>query len=155
MLHQAEEEGQVGRIDALFVKRQDEAATLGLERRPAVATGGARASMGSDAAAAIEWRDTEMFWQLVALSVLNVCDLVLTTQAMGVSHVLEANQVMGFFLRHGLLATLGFKLGIVTAGVAALWLLRSHSAALTAARVLTAFYAVIVLYQLLWWISLV
>ncbi|HMK92028.1 MAG TPA: DUF5658 family protein, partial [Thermoleophilia bacterium] len=122
--------------------------------RPLVATAATPAS-GSSVAAAVEWRDTEMFWQLVALSVLNVCDLVLTTQAMGVGHVLEVNHVMGFFLRHGPLVTIGFKLGIVTAGVAALWLLRSHRAALTAARVLTALYAVVVLYQLLWWIGLV
>ena len=116
---------------------------------------GAPASVHAPASATADAGRSELFWQLLTLWVLNLCDLALTTKALALGVALEANSVMGFFLEHGPLVAAAFKLGAVTGGVALLWRLRRHRSALTAARIVTALYAVIVLYQLLWWVGLV
>jgi hypothetical protein len=102
-----------------------------------------------------EKRERLMFWLLLGLWVLNVCDLVLTTQGIQTGHAREANGVMRLLLHEGLVPTLGFKLGVVTIGVVILWRLRRHHVTFTAVAVLTATYGLIVLYQALWWIGII
>ena len=55
---------------------------------------------------------------------------------------------MAYFLDAGLLPAFLFKMGVVTAGIAALWLLRRWRIALIAAAALTMVYAFVVAYQL-------
>jgi hypothetical protein len=115
----------------------------------------ARAARRAGRSGSDERRERLMFWLLLGLWVLNVCDLVLTTQGIQTGHMREANGVMRLLLHQGLVPTLGFKLGVVTIGVVVLWRLRRHHVTFAAVAVLTTTYSLIVLYQALWWIGLV
>ena len=87
-------------------------------------------------------------WLLVALWVLNVADFALTANALALGIADEANRVMGFFLDAGLGHAFAFKIGVVTAGVLALWLLRRRRVTLVATTALVLAYALVVVYQL-------
>lgn len=87
-------------------------------------------------------------WLLFALWVLNVADFVLTTNALASGIADEANRVMGYFLEVGLVQAFVFKVGVVSAGVLGLWLLRRRRVTLVASAALTTAYGLVVLYQL-------
>lgn len=91
---------------------------------------------------------------LVGLCLLNVADFALTRYGMWLGFATEANGVMDFFFRQSDIAAAVFKLGMVTGGAVALWLLRRHRAALVAAALLTVVFAAVVTYQVLWIASL-
>ncbi len=87
-------------------------------------------------------------WLLFALWVLNVADFVLTTNALALGIADEANRVMGYFLEVGTGHAFAFKIGVVSAGVLGLWLLRRRRVTLVASAALTTAYALVVAYQL-------
>lgn len=91
---------------------------------------------------------------LVELSLLNVADFVLTSYAMWLGFATESNGIMDFLFKQSDVAAAVFKLGMVTGGAVALWLLRRYRAALLAGALLTAVFAAVVAYQALWIISL-
>lgn len=91
---------------------------------------------------------------LVALCALNVADFALTRYSLWLGFATESNGVMDFFFQQSDVAAAVFKLGIVTGGAAALWLLRRHRAALVAAVMLAGVFAAVVAYQALWIVSL-
>ena len=87
-------------------------------------------------------------WLLFALWVLNAADFTLTANALSLGIADEANRVMAFFLDAGLGYAFVFKIGVVTAGVLALWLLRRRRVTLVATAALAFAYALVVVYQL-------
>lgn len=89
-------------------------------------------------------------WLLLTLWLLNVMDLLLTRDALARGVAEEANRIMGFFMDAGPVVAVAFKIGVVTAGIAFLWLLRRHRATLVATAFVTVFYACVVTYQLVW-----
>lgn len=89
-------------------------------------------------------------WLLLALWVLNVLDLLLTRDALARGVAEEANKVMSFFMNAGPGVAVVFKIGVVSAGVLFLWLLRRYRATLVATALVTVFYACVVVYQLVW-----
>ena len=95
-----------------------------------------------------------LFWCLLELWVLNVADLLLTRYALWLGFATEENGVMRYFLHEGTLMAAVFKIGIVTAGVVALWRVRHRPAALAAAVLLTLVFAAVVAYQAAWVLSL-
>ena len=94
-------------------------------------------------------------WLLFALWVLNVMDLTLTSQAISSGMATESNRVMAYFLHAGPLQAALFKLGVVSAGVGVLWLLRRHRVTLVATTALTVVFGLVVLYQVvhLWQVT--
>jgi len=91
---------------------------------------------------------------LVALCVLNVADFALTRYSLWLGFATESNSVMDFFFRRSDVAAAVFKLGVVTGGAVALWVLRRYRAALIGAVFLAAVFAAVVTYQALWIVSL-
>ncbi len=87
-------------------------------------------------------------WLLVAVWALNLADFALTAHVLDRGVAREGNALMAYFLDAGLLPAFLFKMGIVTAGIAALWLLRRWRTTLIAAAALTMVYAFVVAYQL-------
>jgi Domain of unknown function (DUF5658) len=94
-------------------------------------------------------------WLLFALWVFNVADLTLTSQAISSGLATESNGVMAYFLHAGPLQAALFKLGVVSAGVGVLWLLRRYRVTLVAAAGLAAVFGVVVVYQVvhLWQVT--
>ena len=94
-------------------------------------------------------------WLLFALWVLNVMDLTLTSQAISSGLATESNRVMAYFLDAGPLQAALFKLGVVSAGVGVLWLLRRYRVTLVATTALAVVFAFVVLYQVvhLWQVT--
>ena len=94
-------------------------------------------------------------WLLFALWVFNVMDLTLTSQAVASGLATESNRVMAHFLDAGPLQAALFKLGVMSAGVGLLWLLRRHRVALVAAAALAVVFGFVVLYQVvhLWQVT--
>ena len=90
---------------------------------------------------------TVTLWALASLWLLNICDIVLTRQALQSGVAREANRFMGFVLGMGWLPALAFKIGIVSIGVAVLWRYRRSRLARSASMALAGFYTVVVLYQ--------
>lgn len=91
---------------------------------------------------------------LAELCLLNVADFALTWYGMWLGFATESNGVMDFFFRQSDVAAAVFKLGIVTVGAVALWLLRRYRAALLAGVLLAGVFAAVVVYQALWILSL-
>ena len=91
---------------------------------------------------------TPTTWFLIAVWALNLADFALTAHVVGQGIASEGNRIMAYFLDAGLLPAFLFKMGVVTAGVAALWLLRRWRIALVAATALTVVYTFVVAYQL-------
>jgi len=94
-------------------------------------------------------------WLLFALWVFNVMDLTLTSQAISSGLATESNRVMAYFLHAGPLQAALFKLGVVSAGVGVLWLLRRYRVTLVATTALAVVFALVVLYQVvhLWQVT--
>jgi hypothetical protein len=87
---------------------------------------------------------------LGALWVLNVVDLAVTVWAVDHHRAREANRLMAALLGAGTVPATAFKLGLVTLGVVLLWWLRRRRWAVAAAGLLTAVFASLVTYELLW-----
>jgi len=95
-----------------------------------------------------------LFWLLVALWVLNIADLALTSYGIWLGFATEANGVMRYFLHQGTATAAVFKIGLITVGVLLLWRLRRYRSALFAAILLTGVFAAVVAYQAFWLSSL-
>jgi hypothetical protein len=87
-------------------------------------------------------------WFLIAVWALNLADFVLTARVLQQGVATEGNVLMAHFLDAGLLPAFLFKMGVVTIGLGALWLLRRWRMTLVAATALTAVYTFVVAYQL-------
>ena len=81
---------------------------------------------------------------------LNLADLLLTRYVLRLGFATESNVVMDYFIRQGHLAAGTFKLGIVTLGIALLWLLRRRAGVMLGAVLLTGVFAAVVAYQVAW-----
>ena len=95
-----------------------------------------------------------LFWLLLALWTLNVCDLLLTRYSLWLGFATEENGVMRYFLHEGTVSSTAFKIGIVTVGSLVLWRVRHRPSALIAAALLTGVFAAVVAYQAAWVLSL-
>jgi hypothetical protein len=87
---------------------------------------------------------------LLVLWLLNILDWMLTRHALARGVAEEANHIMDFFIQAGPTTAVVFKVGVVSAGVLCLWLLRRYRATLVATALVTVFYACVVVYQLVW-----
>lgn len=101
-----------------------------------------------------ESRDRLLLLLLVELSALNVADLALTRYALWLGFATESNNIMDYFLSAGTLPALLFKVGIVSLGALLLWRLRAYVVATVAAALVTGVFAAVVVYQVLWVLSL-
>jgi Domain of unknown function (DUF5658) len=101
-----------------------------------------------------EARDRLLLLLLVELSLLNVADLALTRYGMWLGFATESNGIMDYFLRAGTLPALLFKVGIVSLGALLLWRLRVYRVATVAAVLVAGVFAAVVVYQVLWLLSL-
>ena len=91
-----------------------------------------------------------LFWLLVALWLLNVADLTLTSYGIWLGFASESNGVMRYFLHQGTVTAAVFKVGLITAGALVLWRLRRYRSALIAAVLLAGVFAAVVSYQAFW-----
>ena len=87
---------------------------------------------------------------LAEVWLLNLADLLLTRYVLRLGFATESNAVMDYFIRQGHLAAGVFKLGIVTLGIALLWLLRRRAGVMLGAVLLTGVFAAVVAYQVAW-----
>jgi hypothetical protein len=85
---------------------------------------------------------------LVLLWLFNIEDVLLTRRALSLGAV-EANAIMGQFLRLGFVPAAVIKMSVVTAGVVFLWSQRRRRLVLLASVGLAAVYAALVVYQLI------
>ena len=88
-------------------------------------------------------------WLLAVLWIANALDLVLTLKAIALGKATEMNGVMGAFLKAGSAEAVAFKLGVVTAGVVALWLARRRGIVLPLAVGLAGAFVGLVVYEAL------
>jgi hypothetical protein len=95
-----------------------------------------------------------LFWLLVALWLLNIADLALTSYGIWLGFASESNGVMRYFLHQGTVTAAVFKIGFITIGALLLWRLRHYRSALMAAALLAGIFAAVVTYQALWLASL-
>jgi Domain of unknown function (DUF5658) len=109
-------------------------------RRP----GGSAAPPSRDAV-----RGRVTFWLLLGLWSFNICDFLLTREAMAMGRATEANGFMNYLFSMGPASALVFKFGVVSVGVLVLWRLRAHHAVLLTAALLAAVFGTLVLYQAL------
>jgi len=86
-------------------------------------------------------------WALALLWVLNLCDILLTRQALHSGVAREANRLMSSLITLGWAPALAFKIGVVSLGVVLLWRYRGSRLAQSASVALAGFYALVVLYQ--------
>jgi len=84
---------------------------------------------------------------LVLLWLFNLEDVLLTRRALSLGAV-EANAIMGLFLRLGFVPAALIKMSVVTAGVVFLWTQRRRRVVLLASVGLAAVYAALIVYQL-------
>ena len=91
-------------------------------------------------------RDLAVGAALVLLWLLNLDDVLLTRRALAQGAV-EANAIMGLFLRLGFAPAALIKMAIVTAGTIFLWSQRRRPIVLTASLGLAAVYVALVVYQ--------
>lgn len=121
-------------------------------RRPEDAT---TSTVAAAKAAAADWSSL-VVWLLLAVWVFNVADFVLTADALRAGRAEELNPLMDALFGLGLLPVALYKIGVVTAGVIALWLLRRHRAVLYAATALATLLGGIVVYHIygLWMYAL-
>jgi hypothetical protein len=87
-------------------------------------------------------------WLLLAVWVFNTADFVLTADALRAGRAEELNPLMDALFGLGLLPVALYKIGVVTAGLVALWLLRRHRIALIAAAALAVLLGLIVVYHI-------
>ena len=95
-----------------------------------------------------------LFWLLVALWLLNVADLGLTSYGIWLGFASESNSVMRYVLHQGTATAAVFKIGLITVGALVLWRLRRYRSALLAAMLLAGVFAAVVAYQAFWLASL-
>jgi len=91
-------------------------------------------------------RDVVVGAALVLLWLLNIDDVLLTRRALAQGAV-EANAIMGLFLRLGFAPAALIKMAVVTAGTIFLWSQRRRPVVLTASLGLAAVYLALVVYQ--------
>ena len=101
-----------------------------------------------------ESRDRLLLLLLAELWLLNIADLALTRYGMWLGFATESNGVMAYFLRAGTVPALLFKVGIVSLGALLLWKLRVYVVATVAAALMAGVFAAVVVYQVLWVVSL-
>jgi hypothetical protein len=94
-------------------------------------------------------RSRVTFWLLLGLWSFNICDFLLTREAMAMGRATEANGFMNYLFSLGPASALVFKLAVVSVGVLVLWRLRAHHAVLLTAALLAAVFGTLVLYQAL------
>lgn len=94
-------------------------------------------------------RSRVTFWLLLGLWSFNICDFLLTSEAIAMGRAIEANGVMNYLFSLGPVSAVVFKFGVVSAGVLVLWRLRTHHAVLLTAALLAAVFGTLVLYQAL------
>jgi len=87
-------------------------------------------------------------WLLLAVWVFNVADFVLTADALQAGRAEELNPLMDALFGLGLLPVALYKIGVVTAGLVALWLLRRHRIVLYTAAALAVLLGLIVVYHI-------
>jgi hypothetical protein len=80
----------------------------------------------------------------------NIADFMLTRRAMAMGKASEGNAVLGLLMHTSGLLALVVKVALVTVGIALLWLLRAHRAALLGSAALLVLFAALVTYQALW-----
>jgi len=97
-------------------------------------------------ASAPDWSSL-VIWLLLAVWVFNTVDLVLTADALRSGRAEELNPLMDALFSWGLLPVAAYKIGVVTAGLVALWLLRRHRIVLFAAAGLAGMLGLVVLYH--------
>lgn len=95
-----------------------------------------------------------LFWLLVAVWLLNIADLALTSYGIWLGFASESNDVMRYFLHQGTVTAAVFKVGLISAGVLLLWRVRRYRSALIAAVLLAVVFAAVVSYQAFWLLSL-
>jgi hypothetical protein len=88
-------------------------------------------------------------WLLIILWTANLGDLILTLRAVARGRATEVNRLMSVFLDAGSFPAALFKIGVVSAAVAFLWLLRRRRAVLPAAATLTLLFVALVAYEAL------
>jgi hypothetical protein len=87
-------------------------------------------------------------WLLLAVWVFNTADFVLTADALQAGRAEELNPLMDALFGMGLLPVALYKIGVVTAGLLALWLLRRHRIVLYTAIALAVLLGLIVVYHI-------
>jgi Domain of unknown function (DUF5658) len=92
-------------------------------------------------------RDLVVGAALVLLWLLNLDDVLLTRRALAQGAV-EANAIMGQFLRLGFVPAALIKMAVVTAGAVFLWSQRRRPIVLKASVALAAVYLALVVYQI-------
>lgn len=88
-------------------------------------------------------------WLLVAVWVFNAADLLFTADALRTGRAEELNPFMDALFSWGLVPVALYKIGVVTAGIVALWLLRSHKVVLYAAASLAVALGAVVVYHVI------
>ena len=101
----------------------------------------------AETAAATDWSSL-VVWLLLAVWVFNAADLVLTADALQAGRAEELNPLMAALFGLGLLPVALYKIGVVTAGLVALWLLRRHRIVLYTAAGLAGLLGLIVVYHI-------
>ena len=92
------------------------------------------------------WRELAVGASLILLWILNLDDVLLTRRALAQGAV-EANAIMGQFLRLGFAPAALIKMAVVTGGAVFLWSQRRRPIVLTASVALVVVYAALVVYQ--------
>jgi hypothetical protein len=92
-------------------------------------------------------RDLVLGAALILLWLLNIDDVLLTRRALAQGAV-EANAIMGQFLRLGFVPAALIKMAVVTAGAIFLWSQRRRPIVLKASVALAAVYVALVVYQI-------
>jgi hypothetical protein len=88
-------------------------------------------------------------WLLAAVWVFNAADLLFTADALRAGRAEELNPFMDALFSWGLVPAALYKIGVVTAGIVALWLLRSHKVVLFAAASLAVALGAVVVYHVI------
>ena len=101
----------------------------------------------SPAAAAPRWAST-VAWLVLAVWVFNVADLVLTYDALNAGRAEELNPFMNALFAWGLAPVVLYKVGVVSAGLLALWLLRRHRLVLYTTAALAVLFGLLVVYHM-------
>jgi hypothetical protein len=100
----------------------------------------------AETAAASDWSSL-VVWLLLAVWVFNAADFILTADALQAGRAEELNPLMDALFGLGLLPVALYKIGVVTAGLVALWLLRRHRIVLWTAAALAGLLGLIVVYH--------
>jgi hypothetical protein len=100
----------------------------------------------ADGSSAPGWSAT-VVWLLVAVWLFNAADLVLTVDALNAGRAEELNPFMDALFAWGLGPVVLYKIGVVSAGLLSLWLLRRHRIVLYTAAALAVVFGLLVVYH--------